>query len=155
MSKFCSLTEENAELIRKIAEDTGMYQFMHIEGIGVPKAKDLITVKRETTVTEYKTKKPDTVNVFIYERAFDMLDDDNKEILLRDAFNNINYDSEKDKILIGAPRITVTIDGRAKWGNKLINAAESGVLIMQKIEQDEKEKRQQELEEKRNKRKKK
>lgn len=154
MAKFGKLSDENMELVRTISEETNLYNFMHIEGISCLKAKEVIKVQKESVVTEYKTNKPDTVNVFIYERAFDMLEDEQKELLLRDAFNGINFDSEKDKIMIGCPQIVVSLDGRAKWGDELLNAAEAGVLAIQQIEEQEKEEKERQKAEKAAKRKK-
>ena len=154
MAQFCNLSEENIELIRKITEETGLYNFVRVEGIGKAKSKELIKIQKESPVAEYKTKKSDTVNIFIYERAFDMLDDRQKEILIRDAFNSINFDSEKDKIMIGCPQITVSVAGRMKWGEELLNAAEAGVLVIQQIEEQEKEEKERKKEERASKRKK-
>lgn len=142
MSKYCKLSDENLELISKIVDETGLYNFIRVEGIGVAKSKELIKVQKESAVTEYKTNKVDTVNVFIYERAFDMLEDEQKDMLLRDAFNAIVFDTEKDKIMIGCPQITVTLEGRAEWGDDLLNAAEAGVLAIQQIEEQEKEEKE-------------
>lgn len=142
MAQFCKLSDENSELVRKISEETGLYNFVRIEGIGKAKAKEVIKIQRETPVAEYKTNKPDTVNVFIYERAFDMLEDQQKEMLLMDAFNQIQYDSDKDKINIGCPQIVVSVDGRAKFGDLLINTAEAAVLAIQQIEEQEREEKE-------------
>ena len=144
MAQFCNLSEENIELIRTVTEETGLYNFVHIEGIGKAKSKELIKVQKEAPVAEYKTKKPDT---------FDMLDDKQKDILIRDAFNSIKFDTEKDKIMIGCPKIEVSVEGRAKWGDELINAAEAGVLAIQQIEEQEKEEKERQKAEKAAKRK--
>ena len=95
MAQFSNLSEENTELIQKISEELGLYNYVRIEGIGKVKDKQLIKVQLDNPVTKWKTNKPDTVNIFIYERAFDMLEDKQKEILIRDAFNQIHFDTEK------------------------------------------------------------
>lgn len=142
MAQFSNLSEENAELIQKISEELGLYNYVRIEGIGKVKDKQLIKVQLDNPVTKWKTNKPDTVNIFIYEHAFDMLEDKQKEILIRDAFNQIHFDTEKDKITIGCPHIEVSIDGRAKWGEELLNAAEAGVHAIIQIEEEEKEEKE-------------
>ena len=142
MAQFSNLSEENAELIQKISEELGLYNYVRIEGIGKVKDKQLIKVQLDNPVTKWKTNKPDTVNIFIYERAFDMLEDKQKEILIRDAFNQIHFDTEKDKITIGCPHIEVSIDGSAKWGEELLNAAEAGVHAIIQIEEEEKEEKE-------------
>ena len=142
MAQFSNLSEENAELIQKISEELGLYNYVRIEGIGKVKDKQLIKVQLDNPVTKWKTNKPDTVNIFVYERAFDMLENKQKEILIRDAFNQINFDTEKDKITISCPHIEVSIDGRAKWGEELLNAAEAGVHAIIQIEEEEKEEKE-------------
>ena len=64
------------------------------------------------------------------------------ELLMRDAFNSVNFDSEKDRIKIGCPQIVVSCDGRAKWGERLIDAAETAVLSIIQIEEEEKEEKE-------------
>ena len=92
------------------------------------------------------TKKPDTVCLYIYEEAFLRLEEAQRKLLLRDAMCTIAYDAEKDKIIIGAPSITVTIGGRAKYGDDLINAAETAVWAIQQIADEEKAKKEAEKE---------
>ena len=50
------------------------------------------------------------------------------------------------RIIIGAPSITVTIGGRAKYGDDLINAAETAVWAIQQIADEEKAKKEAEKE---------
>lgn len=65
-----------------------------------------------------------------------------RKLLLQDAMATIAYDIEKDKIVLGAPSITVTIGGRAKYGDDLINAAETAVWAIQQIAEEEKAKKE-------------
>ena len=95
-------------------------------------------------MAEYVGKCPDTIVLTLFEEAFDRLDGKTKKILLTDAFNLVSYDSEKDKINIGAPQIVVTVGGRMKYGDELINAAEVGVLAIQQLEEERKEKKEME-----------
>ena len=53
---------------------------------------------------------------------------------MRDVLNNIQYNPENGKITIGAPRITVTTWGLQKYGEDLLNAAESAVLALEQID---------------------
>lgn len=151
MAKFGKISDETRELVEKIVEELNYQNFMNIEAVSVSKQKQLIKVSRDSAMTEYKMKRPSTVTICIYEAAFDRLDDEQKELLLRDAINSIYYDSEKDKITIGCPQITVSLDGRAKWGDRLINAAECAVHMMIEIEEEEKERKRQEKENKKSK----
>jgi hypothetical protein len=113
--------------------------------IGVAKSKDVITVNRPNAVAKHVGHLPDdVVTILVYEDAFDRLDDKNKRLLIKDAFNLISYDSEKDKITIGTPMITVTVNGRQMWGDELINASEMAVMAVQQIEEEKREAREEE-----------
>lgn len=139
MAKFGELSEEIQEMVDKIIDETGLHNYMTIKTFAVAKSKELIKVSRASALAEHLGKISDCVTILIYERALERLNPRQQEILLRDAFNNIAFDGEKDKILIGAPKITVTIGGRAKYGEELIDAAECSVHAMQQIIDEEKE----------------
>lgn len=142
MAKFGKVSEETQELIDKISSETGLVQFMDIEAMSVLKSKKVIDIKRCPPLGEHVAGKLDVVCVIVYEKAFERLDEEQQEILMRDAFNTINFDSEKDRIVIGCPQITVSCDGRAKWGDALINTAETAVLTIQQIIDEEKEQKE-------------
>ena len=59
-------------------------------------------------------------------------------MLVEDAFANVSYDDEKDKIIVGGPQISVSIGGWKKYGEKLINAAEIGQYAIAQIEEEKK-----------------
>lgn len=143
--KTFDLTEENQELFNNLFEETGYNNYMQLRLIGLAKSKDVITVNRPNAVAKHVGHLPDdVVTILVYEDAFDRLDDKNKRLLIKDAFNLISYDSEKDKITIGTPMITVTVNGRQMWGDELINAAEIGVMAIQQIEEEKREAREEE-----------
>ena len=143
--KTFDLTEENQNLFNDLFEETGYHNYMQLRLIGVAKSKDVITVNRPNAVAKHVGHLPDdVVTILVYEDAFDRLDDKNKRLLIKDAFNLISYDSEKDKITIGTPMITVTVNGRQMWGDELINASEMAVMAVQQIEEEKREAREEE-----------
>lgn len=139
MAKFGELSEEIQEIVDKIIDETGLHNYMTIKTAAIHKSRELIKVSRANAWAEHLGKVSDCVTILVYERALERLNPRQQEILLRDAINNISFDGEKDKIIIGAPKITVTIGGRAKYGDELINAAECSVLTMQQIIDEERE----------------
>lgn len=139
MAKFCDVSDETREMVDNIANETGLVHYMDIEPIGITKSKEIIKSKLFSAETKYVAKRSDAVAFNLYEAALDRLNPDQREMLIRDAFNHIAYDSEKDKITIGAPTITVTIAGRQKYGEKLLDAAEAAYYAMQQILEEEKE----------------
>ena len=142
MAKFFELTDENQTLVNDVFQDTGMHNYMNLKMVGVSKAKELIKVSKANPLAEYVGKCPDTIVCAIYEDAFDRLDEKTKRLLLIDAFGVVFYDDEKDKISIGAPQIVVTVAGRMKYGEELINAAEIAVTMIQEIEEEKKAQRE-------------
>lgn len=153
MAKLGKVSEETQEMVDKIVGELGYDNYMNIEPISITKQKQLIKVARANATTEYRAKCPDTVFLYIYEAPFERLDERQRELLIRDALNCVNYDSEKDKIIIGCPQVTISVDGRAKWGDELINASECGVHMMIQIEEEEKERKAAERELKKSKKK--
>ena len=142
MSKFGTVSDETQELIEKIATEINIIDWMDIKSVSTPKSKKLIEIKRCPPLGEYVAGKRDVVCVIVYERAFDMLSKEQQEILMRDAFNGVAYDSEKDKIVIGCPQINVSCGGYLKWGDKVISAAVNAVGVIQQIIEDEKEEKE-------------
>lgn len=150
MSKFGTVSDETQEMVDRIVNEIGLVQYMDIEVMSVPKSKKVIEVKRLMPLGEHVARKLDVVCVIIYENAFERLGIEQREMLMRDALNSVKFDTEKDKITIGCPQIVVSCEGRAKWGDELVNAAEAAVLAIQQIADEEKS----EKEAKKNKRKK-
>lgn len=147
--KHFELSEENQELINGIWQELNYDNFMQLKLIGTPKAKELIKITKNGDIAKYLGNIPDdTVDIIIYEEAFDRLDEDAKKLLVRDAMDGIVYDTEKEKITIGVPSIVVTVGGRQKYGDKLLNAAEAGVLAIQQIEDEKREIKEAEKEKK-------
>lgn len=142
MSKLGKLSEETHEMVMNMASEMGLENFIIVEPMAVAKSKLLIKVSKANPTTEFLTKKPDTVCLYIYEDAFVRLSDEQQTLLLQDAMNTINYDADKDKITIGVPSITVTMNGRTKYGDDLLNAAEAAVLAIQQIADEEKERKE-------------
>lgn len=136
MAKFFELSEENQALIDDRFQVTGMHNYINLLVFGVSKAREVIKVSKANPLAEKVGNCPDSVVCIVYEEAFDRLDDEMRKMLVDDAFANVAYDSEKDKIIVGAPQITVTVSGRKTFGDALINAAESAVYAIQQIEEE-------------------
>lgn len=143
--KHFELTEENQQLFIDLFDETGLNNYMQLKLIGIAKSREVIKVAKPNDVAKYVGHLPDDmVTIIVYEEAFDRLDEKNKKLLIRDALNMITYDSEKDKISIGVPQIVVTVGGRQKYGDDLINASEMGVLAIQQIEDEKQQAKEEE-----------
>ena len=148
MSKLMQLSEDNVKFIWNIIYELGLDHQVNLEIIGMKQSKTLFNVSKTNATAEYLSKKPESVCIYVYEDAFDRLDDVTKDILVRDMLMGVKYDFDKDKITIGCPTIVVSVEGRAKWGDKLINSAELAVHTIQQIEEEKREQKEREKAEK-------
>lgn len=139
MSKLGQLSDETKELVLNIAAEYGIERFINVEPMNILKSKQLISISKAGAKAEYLSKKIDTVCVCIYENAFLRLSERQKELVVRDALNTVSYDTEKGKIIIGCPSITVTTGGLKKYGEELLSALECGVIAIQQLLEEEKE----------------
>jgi len=153
MAKLGKLSEDTVELIENIISETGLDNYISVKTYAVKKSKEVIKIKKAGPIEGELAKDESTVFIIVYEEAFDRLDDDAKETLMRDAINNIIFNPENGKVSIGAPRITVTTWGLQKFGDNLLRAAESAVVAIEQIAEEEKERKQLEKENKKNKKK--
>lgn len=151
MAKLFKLSEETQSLIDNIVGDAGLDRYMNIKCFGTKKQKQVFKVKKASPTEEGMGNSPDTVIIIVAEEILDRLSDEQKELLTKDAINEIAYDSEKDKIIVTQPEICATLGGRQKWGEKLIDAVEAAILVRQQIDKEEKERKAMEREAKKNK----
>lgn len=139
MAKLFKLTEENETIVQKVFEDTGLYNYIDLKILGTTKSNDLISIKKTGPIAEELGNCPNSIVCIVYEDAFDRLNDETKLILLENAFSNVSFDVEKEKIKIGSPRIVVTLGSLNKYKEKIVNAAESGVMAILQIEEEKKD----------------
>lgn len=138
MAKFYDVSEENQSLIDEKFQETGMHNGIDLKIRGISKQKEVIKVVKTNPQAQDLGGCPDSIVCYVYEDAFDRLDDNIKEMLVIDAFANVAYDSEKDKIIVGGPQITVSLGGLAKYGQELVKAAEVGEYAILQIEEEKK-----------------
>ena len=142
MAKLSQVSQETQELVDKVVEESGLVHFMNIKCLSITKQKQVVKVSRANATTEYFGNCPDTVILYIFESVLDRLTDEQKELVIRDAVNQIFFDSDKDKIIIKPPQICATVKKKKKWGNKLIDTLETCVHVMEEIEEEEKERKE-------------
>ena len=150
MAKLGAVSDDTRNLVDEILGKSGLANFVNAEVMSISKQKQIVTVKRANATTEYLANKPDSICIYVYEEAFDRLDDNARFLIMEDALNTVYYDTEKDKIVITPQQISVTIGGRAKYGEPLINAVEAGVHAIAQIEEEERERKEQSKKSKKN-----
>ena len=140
MAKFGDVSDETKDLIEQLVAEAGLENFIRVEIMNIIKSKQLFSVSKAGPKAEHMANLPEneTVCICVYEDAFNRLDDKAKLLTARDAVASISFDTEKDKIVITQPQICVSLGGRMKYGEELLDAAEAGVLAIQQIEDEKK-----------------
>lgn len=142
MARLQKLSDDNVKFIDDIIVAQGLDHYIDFYLFGMPKSKVLSKVKFTSADADCRTSKPQGVCICIYEEAFDMLNDDQKKMLIEDILMGVKYDFDSDKIKLGCPSINISCEGRAKYGDDLINAAEAAVLAIQQIEDEERQRKE-------------
>ena len=141
MANFTVASEEYNDLVQKVAQEMGLNQDgVEFQTFNVKKSKkEVIKIKRASEIEEILSGTEDTVIVFIYEDAFDRVDDAMRYQWVRMALEPISYDSEKCKVNIGCPMVTVPVGYYEKFKDVAINAALLQQYTLAQIEQERKE----------------
>lgn len=141
MSKLFKVSKETEDLVYSVL-NTNSYLLtygLHIDIIGVTKSNELIKIAKGTEVIEHYADKTDMIIIYIYEAAFDLLDEQIKRINIENAIEGIIFDSEKDKISIKKPDITMHSSIYRTYKFEAVKAIEMASLIISQIEQKEKD----------------
>ena len=142
MAKIFETSQSIAELAQDKFEDTGLAQMgINLKVLSITKSKNVLKVSRASATTHFLTNKD--VILLIYEEAFDRLSDEFKSKIMEGAISNISYDDEKDKINVEGDIAKEIIRMRRKYDNYL-DVIETSYLVMEQIEQEEKERKEEE-----------
>ena len=146
---------EYVDLVNKVAKRKSISNYVDFQVLNLKKSKkEVIKVQKANEIVELALEKEDVVVVSIYEKAFDMVDDQTKELWIENALNPVHYDMEKDKVIIGGePTITVDLGMYHTYKDVIIQKLELAALTLQQIADAEKEKKAQEKAMKKNKKK--
>lgn len=149
MAKIRNASEEYVQLVKNVANSTecgqiGKYVEINVFDMESSK-KDVIKVKKTSLPMEVKLEGEDMIDVYIYEKAFDMVEDKTKNFWIENALSQVSYDIEKSKVIIGKePTITLTEGILDKYKNTAIQELRLAALTIQQIidkEKQEKEER--------------
>ena len=143
MSKLMIASPEVDKIVQTIAAELGLSQIgIEFQTLNTRKAKEVVKISKASEITELMSKRQDLIIVIVYEKAFDLVDEKMQYMWLRMAMESVSYDSEKDKINIGCPSITVPLSFVEKYGETAINAAKLGLLTISQIEDEEKKQKE-------------
>jgi hypothetical protein len=142
MAKIFETSADIAELAQDKFEDTGLAQMgIDLKVLSVTKSQSVLKVSRANATTHYLTNKD--VILLVYEEAFDRLSDEFKNKLMEGAISNISYDSEKDKLNVEGDVAKEMFRMRRKHDN-YVDVMETAYLVIQQIEDEEKQRKEEE-----------
>ena len=139
MAKIFEPCNDTIELAESLFEDTCLSQVgINIKVLATTKAKNVVKVSKANPTMQYLTS--NDIIMVVYEEAFDRLNDEYKKELMEGALSNVSYDSEKDKLNVEGDIAKEIFAMRQKYPD-YVDVMEASYLIIQQIEEDEKEKK--------------
>lgn len=143
-SKYSEASETIEKLVNDIANELNLINFgVDFQPLCVNKAKEVCKVVRANELAEYASKRDDLVFVICYEDAFDQVDEQTQYMWLRTEMDKVSYDTEKDKLVIGCPSITIPVGMYEKYKGAVVDAALLGQYTIAQIEEKKKEEAEQ------------
>lgn len=152
MNKIFESSDEVVAIAREMFKEIGLLNYgLTLKIMSVPKAKEILKVTKASPATEFLTNNEGIIQLFVFEKAFERLDENSQKMLLDMAFSNVWYDTDKDKLNIDTTPNAAIIRMRQKYGNDILDKVELALVTMQQIEEEEKEAKEAAREAKRNK----
>ena len=124
---------------------------VRLKVISTQKAKQILKLSQASATTEYLIREQDVLTLVVYEEAWDRLSEMNKILLLKGIFSVVSYDTEKERLIIdNRPyadlfnmRHTKDANGN-EYLDKYDNALETCALLLQQIEDEQKQAKEEE-----------
>lgn len=137
-------SEEYVKLVKEVANSEacgyiGKYVEMNVFDM-MKSTKDVIKIKKTSEPMEVKLDGEDMIDVYIYEAAFDLVDDGTRRIWIENAMSQVNYNMEKSKVVLNKePTITATIGMLNKYKGVIVQKLELATETIRQIKEKEKE----------------
>lgn len=162
MSNLIEPTEDIIKIVKEISDELGLSAYnIDVQPICVKKLSEVCKVVRANQLAEYVSARDNLIFVLCHEDAFNstdhmghpLADEKTKYMWIRNAMEVISYDSEKDKIILTCPMISVPLGFYEKFKEPTIDAARLGLYTMAQIAEMKKEEAERKKAEKKNKKK--
>ena len=139
MAKIILASDEMEKRAQKIAQEMGFgAKGMKLAVLGLNKSKEVTKVAKATEVIEYFSQDQNLILLYIYERAFDKVDEQTQDLWIKIALNKVCYDMEKDKIEI-VDDIRNIIAMHHQYQDVIIQKIELGLLTIEQIVEEDKQ----------------
>lgn len=139
--KLREASEEYVKLVKQVADEIGIGKYVEMNVFDMMKSnKDVIKVKKTSEPMEVKLDGEDMIDVYIYEAAFDLVEEKTQRLWIENALCQVAYDLEKGKLIIGKePSITLPLGMYTKYKDIAVQQLELAALTIQQIKEKEKE----------------
>lgn len=142
MGKLRLASPEIEKLVQDVAIEMGLIQIgLEFQALCTSKAKEIVKVAKAGEVAEIMSDKENLLVVIVYEDAFNLVDEKTRYMWTRMALDSVVYDSEKDKVSLSAPMLTMTLGCYQKFGNVATQHAELALHTIQQLEEIEKQRK--------------
>lgn len=142
MGKLRLASPEIDKLVQDVAIEMGLIQIgLEFQALCTSKAKEIVKVAKAGEVAEIMSDKENLLVVIVYEDAFNLVDEKTRYMWTRMALDSVVYDSEKDKVSLSAPMLTMTLGCYQKFGNVATQHAELALHTIQQLEEIEKQRK--------------
>ncbi len=137
-------SEEYVKLVKEVANSNecgqiGKYVEMNVFNM-LKLGKEVIKVKKTSVPTEVVLDGEDMIDVYIYEPAFDLVDEETRRVWIENALHPVSYDMEKSKVVLNKePMITVSLGMLGKYKGVIVQKLELAVETLNHIKDKEKE----------------
>lgn len=142
MSKLYKSSDYVEDMAREAFSNAGLENYITLNVISTSKAKDVIKVSKASPETEFLTSSDGMVTITVYEEALEALDEHGQKLLMEGAVSCIDYDSEKDKIIIDKSELNLINRMRHKYNNDVLDIFEQGAMSIIAIEEKEKDEKE-------------
>ena len=151
--KLREASEEYVALVKQVADEIGIGKYVEMNVFDMMKSnKEVIKVKKTSEPMEVKLDGEDMIDVYIYEAAFDLVEEKTQRLWIENALCQVAYDLEKGKLIIGKePSITLPLGMYTKYKDVAVQQLELAALTIQQIKEKEKEAKAKEKAEKKGK----
>lgn len=152
MAKLFKTSDDIYEFITNEWSNTESSKIgVRLKVISTQKAKQILKLSKASATTEYLIREQDVLTLVVYEEAWDRLSEMNKILLLKGIFSVVSYDTEKERLIIdNRPyadlfnmRHTKDANGN-EYLDQYDNTLETCALLLQQIEDEQKQAKEEE-----------
>jgi len=142
MGKLIEATEDIVKIVKEISNELGLSAYnIDVQPICAEKLSEVCKVVRANQLAEYVSARDNLIFVMCNEEVFNgtdpmghpLADEKTKYMWIRNAMEVISYDSEKDKVILSCPMISVPLGFYEKFKEPTIDAARLGLYTMAQI----------------------